>query len=192
MTPEREQKLRAVIQKKQLDLTVVMENVDDPHNIAAVLRSCDAVGIKEVYVINEVPVNVKLSGKRSSSSANKWLDIQYYKNVKFCFEAVRKKYGTILGTHLGKQSSSLYDLDLTGSVALVFGNEKDGLSEEAISLCDGNFIIPQVGIIQSLNISVACAVSLYEAFRQRSLHGKYEHPISMEQENLIFGDWEQR
>jgi tRNA (guanosine-2'-O-)-methyltransferase len=87
---------------------------------------------------------------------------------------VRKKYKSIYGTHLAKESKSLYDLDLTESVALMFGNEHDGISDEALEFLDGNFIIPQYGMVKSLNISVACAVSVYEACRQRIMKGMYD------------------
>src|SRR5687768_8727239 len=174
MTPERREKLVAVLNKRQDDLTIVLENVFDPHNISAVMRSCDAVGVQEIYILNsKIPRHEKW-GYRSSSSALKWLTIHQFTNTKECFEAIRKKYATILTTHLTHDSVSLYNTDLTQKVALVFGNEHGGISDEVIELADGNFIIPQVGMIRSLNISVACAVSLYEAFRQKNLAGNYD------------------
>src|SRR5204862_1991462 len=91
-----------------------------------------------------------------------------------CFAALRKSYSKIYTTHLSADAVSLHELNLTESVALVFGNEHSGVSEEIIAMADGNFIIPQVGIIKSLNISVACAVCLYEAFRQKNNAGHYE------------------
>jgi len=173
MTNERRQKIEAVLSKRQNDLTVVLENVFDPHNISAVMRSCDAVGIQEIYVLTtKVPRHEKW-GTRSSSSADKWLTVHQYEDTKACFEAIRKKYETVLTTHLATDSVSLYDTDLTKSVALVFGNEHAGISDEVRALGDGNFIIPQMGMIQSLNISVACAVSLYEGYRQKMVKGHY-------------------
>ena len=88
----------------------------------------------------------------------------------------RKKYKKIYTTHLSTDAVDLYDMDLTEDIALIFGNEHSGVSEELIGLADGNFIIPQVGIIKSLNISVACAVTLYEAFRQKTIAGHYLQP----------------
>jgi len=173
MTNERRQKIEAVLSKRQNDLTVVLENVFDPHNISAVMRSCDAVGIQEIYVLTtKVPRHEKW-GTRSSSSADKWLTVHQYDDTKTCFEAIRNKYDMVLTTHLAADSVSLYDTDLTKSVALVFGNEHAGISDEVRALGDGNFIIPQMGMIQSLNISVACAVSLYEAYRQKMVKGHY-------------------
>ena len=155
---------------------MVLENVADPHNISAVMRTCDAVGIQDIYVLNsKIPPHEKW-GVRSSSSAARWLTVHQYADTKTCFAQLRKQYSKIYSTSLRSDAVSLYSLQLTGSIALVFGNEREGVSEEACKLSDGNFIIPQVGIIRSLNISVACAVTLYEAFRQKNLAGHYAMP----------------
>jgi tRNA (guanosine-2'-O-)-methyltransferase len=191
MTNERRQKIESVLSKRQNDLTVVLENVFDPHNISAVMRSCDAVGIQELYVLNTKIPRHKKWGARSSSSAAKWLTVHQFENSDECFAALRKKYSTILTTHLSADAVSLYDLDLTKSVALVFGNEHSGVSDEIIQMADGNFIIPQVGMIRSLNISVACAVSLYEAFRQKQVRGHYAHQkLEGEEYAALFNQWE--
>lgn len=173
MTPERRNKLTTVLEKRQPDLTVVLENVFDPHNISAVMRTCDAVGVQEVYIItNKIPRHKKW-GARSSSSAAKWLTVHQFDDATECFSALRKKYSKILTTHLSSDAVNLYEVNMTEPIALVFGNEHSGVSDEIRLLADGNFIIPQAGIIQSLNISVACAVTLYEAYRQKSLAGHY-------------------
>jgi tRNA (guanosine-2'-O-)-methyltransferase len=176
MTPERTKRLTDVLAKRQHDLTVVLENVFDPHNISAVMRTCDAVGIQDVYVLNSAIPRHKKWGKRSSSSAAKWLTVHQFSDTVACVQALRGRYERILTTHLSHDAVSLHALDLTRPTALVFGNEHGGISEELRSLADGNFIIPQVGIIQSLNISVACAVTIYEAMRQKTLAGHYDSP----------------
>lgn len=174
MTPERRERLLSVLNKRQASLTVVLENVQDPHNISAVMRTCDAVGIQEIYVLNTKIPRHKKWGAKSSSSAAKWLTVHQFSDEAACMAALRQKYDKIYTTHLATDAVSLYEIDFTGSVALVFGNEHSGVSEEIRALADGNFIIPQVGIIRSLNISVACAVSIYEALRQKTLAGHYE------------------
>lgn len=173
MTPERLQRIISVLNKRQDDITVVLENVFDPHNISAVMRTADAVGVQDIYVLNTKIPRHKKWGAKSSSSAAKWLTIHQYDNAEECFVALRKRYSTILTTHLSSDAVNLYSIDFTKSIALVFGNEHSGVSDEIRPLADGNFIIPQVGIIQSLNISVACAISLYEASRQKSVAGQY-------------------
>ena len=174
MTPERREKLLRVLHYRQPNLTVVMENVDDPHNISAVMRTCESVGIQDIYVLTTKIHPHKKFGPRSSSSAAKWLTIHEYVDVGECIVALRKQYKRILATHLSTDAVSLFEIDFTESIALVFGNEHDGVSEEIKALADGNFIIPQMGIIKSLNISVACAVTIYEAFRQKMVAGHYQ------------------
>ena len=190
MTPEREERFLSVLHKRQNDLTVVLENVFDPHNISAVMRTCDAVGIQHIYILNtKIPPHKKW-GSKSSSSAAKWLTIHQYTDVAECFAALRKNYHKIYTTHLASGAISLYEIDFTQTVALVFGNEHDGVSEEIRNMADGNFIIPQIGIIQSLNISVACAVSIYEAFRQKNAAGHYAAPsLSNEAMNELMKQW---
>ena len=190
MTEERRQKFEKVLAHRQTDLTVVLENVFDPHNISAVMRSCDAVGIQEIYVLNTKIPRHKKWGFRSSSSAAKWLTVHQFENTDECFAAIRKNYSSIFTTSLTNNSISLYSMDLTQSIALVFGNEHSGVSDEINALADGNFLVPQVGMIQSLNISVACAVTLYEAYRQKQAAGHYEHQkLSFELSHNLFNQW---
>ena len=169
-TKERVDKLKSILKNRQKSLTVVMENISDPHNISACLRSCDAVGILEVCIVYDDSTAINLFST-SSASASKWIEIRPFSTIKECFEALRNENKKIFTTHLSSKAVSLYDLDLTQNIAFVFGNEHSGVSQEAVDLADGNFLIPQIGIIQSLNISVACAVSVFEAIRQRQQNG---------------------
>jgi len=169
ITDKRRSKLAAVAALRQ-SMTVILENVHDRHNIGAVMRTCDAVGIQEIFILNtEKHLQEKAleDVKSTSTGVRKWLDVRYFEEVDVCMQEVRKKYDKILGTHLSSDSKDLHQLDLTQKVALLFGNEHDGISQSALKYCDGNFTIPQYGLVGSLNISVACAVSLYEACRQR-------------------------
>lgn len=190
MTPERTEKLLRVLNNRQGNLTVVMENVQDPHNISAVMRTCDAVGIQDIYILNTKIPRHKKFGTKSSSSALKWLTIHQFNDVKECFAQLRKRYEAILTTHLSSNAVSLYEIDFTKNIALVFGNEHNGVSDEVRALADGNFIIPQMGIIQSLNISVACAVTIYEAYRQKQMAGHYSTPnLTQQQRNDLLKEW---
>lgn len=191
MTPERINKLTSVLNKRQGDITIVLENVFDPHNVSAVMRTCDAVGVQEIFVLNtKIPPHKKW-GAKSSSSAAKWLTIHQFDNTTACFTSLRNRYSSILTTHLSSDAVSLHHIDFTKSIALVFGNEHSGVSDEIRALADGNFIIPQVGIIQSLNISVACAVTLYEAFRQKNNAGQYnQQSLDDVRYSELFNKWE--
>lgn len=174
MTPERQVRLLNVIDKRQPDLGVVLENVFDPHNVSAVMRTCDAVGVQDVFILNTKFPRHKKWGFKSSSSAKKWLTVHQFENIEECFAVLRRRYERIYATHLSDNAFNFFEMDLTQNVALIFGNEHSGVTDEIRRLTDGNFIIPQVGVIRSLNISVACAITLYEAFRQKTIAGHYE------------------
>jgi tRNA (guanosine-2'-O-)-methyltransferase len=192
MTEQRQKKILAVLKKRQPDLTMVMEDIHDPHNVSAVLRSADAVGVFEVQLLYTKEVFPKL-GKKSSASAVKWMRRRPFRSVEECYTQLRDEGFTIYATHLGKRSVSLYDIDLTKKVALVFGNEHRGVSEEAARLADANFRIPMTGMIQSLNVSVACAVTLYEALRQRQEKGMYRRSrFGKKQLDELFADWSRK
>lgn len=197
MTEERLEKFKKTVKRRQNNLTVILENVHDHHNISAVLRTCDSVGIKEIFVLYTQPDltadHLKLN-KRVSSGARRWVNVNFYSDIVACFEHVKRNYQKIYSTHLEESPTSLYSLDLTQSVALLFGNEHDGVSEASLAYSDGNFIIPQMGLVQSLNISVACAVTVYEAFRQRNLKGMYEEnaPMSEAQQKELLDSFLER
>ena len=192
MTPERHHKLTSVLNKRQGDIAIVMENVFHPHNISAVMRTCDAVGVQDIYILNTKIPRHKKWGAKSSSSAAKWLTVHQFENTEACVAELRKNYSTILTTHLSSDAVGLHQIDFTKSIALVFGNEHSGVSDEMRAIADGNFIIPQVGIIRSLNISVACAVTLYEAFRQKNNAGQYnQQSLSDVRYNELFKEWEE-
>ena len=123
MEKRREEKFRRVVSHRQPDLTVILENVWDSHNIGAVLRSCDSVGISEIYLLDTENKLVKgrvTVGKRTSAGTVKWVDIKYYDDREKCFAEVRKKHFKIYGTHLSEEAVSLHDLNLTEPVALLF------------------------------------------------------------------------
>ena len=104
------------------------------------MRTCDAVGIQDIYILNTKIPPHKRWGAKSSSSAAKWLSIHQFTNAEECFTALRAKFKKIYTTHLSTDAVGLHELNLTESVALVFGNEHSGVSEEIIAMADGNFI----------------------------------------------------
>ncbi len=173
-TFRRRLRLQTVDFYRQPDLTVVLEEVHDPHNVSAVLRTADAVGISDVHIVVDPRRRADYRlGKKSSASALKWLAIHFHPDVLSCYAHLRRKGFRILTTHLSHDATSVYETDWTVKTAIVLGNEHAGVSETAAAHADGNVIIPQVGMIRSLNISVAAAVILYEAFRQRMIKGRY-------------------
>ena len=192
LSDNRRNRLEEVIRRRQTDFTVVLENIWDPHNVSAVLRSADAVGIQDVhllYYIEEGP-DFSKTGKQSSASAKKWLSFHRHTSVEECYSALRADGFSIYASHLSDYSMSLHDLDGMKKIALVFGNEHRGVSETACSLADGVFYIPMMGMVESLNVSVATAVALYEIARQRIAAGRYEKPlINGEAFNAMLEEW---
>ncbi len=185
MTPEREARIRRVIRFRQPDLTVVLENIWDPHNVGAILRSADAFGIIDVYLIYNSEI-FPVIGKKSSSGTKKWFTFHEFNSPGKCFQELKNAGFRILATHLSAEAVPVHDVDFTGRTAIVFGNETRGVSEEALSLSDGNVIIPQLGFAQSLNVSVAAAIALYEAFRQRRNHLER---IGKDESDPLFEKW---
>jgi tRNA (guanosine-2'-O-)-methyltransferase len=188
-TEQRLQKIKDVICWRQPSLRVVMENIHDPHNVSAVFRTCDAVGVPKISLLYHIESFPRIS-RTSSSSANKWMEVEKFKDTKVCFDELRKQGFKIYSSMLNKDAVSLYDIDLTQKVALVFGNEKRGVSYEAEKLADETFYIPMRGMIQSLNVSVAAAVTLYEAQRQRVQKGMYgKSELPEEEIEKLIDEW---
>ena len=188
-TVRRLERFRRVIEAKQIDFHLILENVHDPHNVSAVLRTCDAVGVGTVHLVYTFEEFPKI-GRQSSAGVGKWANLQRYRSIEECYQTLRDQGVGIYATDLTEDAVGLYELDMTAPIALVFGNEHRGISEEASQLADGNFHIPMFGLAQSLNISVACAVSLYEGLRQRLSTGKYDTPGLPEQEiNRMLQEW---
>ncbi|MBA3450652.1 MAG: RNA methyltransferase [Chloroflexia bacterium] len=186
--------MASVLSRRQPDLTVVLENIHDPHNVSAILRSCDAVGVLRVhavYTIEEPPPGA--FARQTSASAAKWVEVERHTSLADCFDRLRTENYRILVTSIGSDSRHLFDCDLTAPVALVLGNEMRGASVEARQLSDGGIEIPMAGMVQSLNVSVACAVCLYEAYRQREAVGAYDVPkIEQIARNALTEDWLRR
>jgi tRNA (guanosine-2'-O-)-methyltransferase len=180
-TDQRLQKIKDVVNWRQFSLRVVMENIHDPHNVSAVFRTCDAVGVPKISLLYTIEPFPRIS-RTSSSSANKWIEVEKYKDTKICFDDLRQQGFKIYSSMLNKNAVNLYDIDLTQKVALVFGNEKRGVSSDAEKFADETFYIPMRGMIQSLNVSVAAAVTLYEAQRQRAAKDMYGKSELMDEE----------
>jgi len=174
-TERRKQKIHSVLARRQPDLTLVMENIHDPHNVSAMLRTADAVGIHEVQLVYTTQKFPRI-GSKSSSSANKWIGRRKFASIPECYQQLRNEGFQILATRLDENAKQLYEFDLTKPTAFVFGNEHGGVTDEAAHLADATVYIPMMGMIQSLNVSVACAVTIYEALRQRMEKGYYSNP----------------
>ncbi len=172
-TENRLYKIMQVVKSRQHSLKVVLENIHDPHNVSAIFRTCDAVGVPKISLLYNQEEFPRIS-KTSSSSANKWIEKERFKTVAECYSDLRKEGFKIYASLLSKEAVDLYSIDFTQKIAIVLGNEKRGVSEEAAELADEKYYIPMHGMIQSLNVSVAAAVTMYEAQRQRREKGMYD------------------
>ena len=188
LTEERSSKVEDLVRWRQNDLTIILENIHDPHNLGAIVRTCDAAGIGKIHVIYSEEgenSNLKYIGKRASRGAAKWVDVIFYKDAESCISALHQDGFKVYATHLGEKSQSVYDLNLSYSCAIVFGNEKDGISKRLLNLCDGNLVIPMFGMVQSLNVSNAVAVVLFEAVRQREKAGNFSRVLNPEDSKMM-------
>ena len=186
---KRTNKIISVISSRQKSLHVVLENIHDPHNVSAIFRTCDSVGVGRVSLVYNIEPFPKI-GKKSSASAYKWVEREKYKNIKDCALLLKKDGFKVLVSSITDSSKSIYDFDLTKKTAIVFGNEHRGVSKEVEEIADEKFIIPMFGMVQSLNVSVAAAICLYEASRQRSLKGMYDKSeFSKDELEMKINEW---
>ncbi len=174
LVPERKARIDEVVANRTRTLTVVMEAFCDPQNVNAVLRTCEAFGVQELHAI-EGPMKRFDRNKKISQNADKWLDVHRWRSTAECLESLKRQGFAIYVTHLDRATRSLGELSFAGKVALVFGNESRGVSDEARALADACYAIPMRGFVQSLNVSVAAAVSIAHAVerreRERGRHG---------------------
>ncbi|MFA5551404.1 MAG: tRNA (guanosine(18)-2'-O)-methyltransferase TrmH [Trueperaceae bacterium] len=174
MTERRRQRIFDVLSRRQPDLTVLAEDVYKPHNLSAILRSCDAVGIGEVHAVK--PTGGVATYNATSASAEKWVDLVVHASIGDAAATLKQRGFTLYAAHLSDQAVDYRDVDYVGPSAILLGNEKEGVSAEAAAAADQHVIIPMLGMVQSLNVSVAAAVILFEAQRQRRQAGLYAAP----------------
>lgn len=171
MTDRRRDAVDAVLARRQPDLTVFAERLHKPRNFSAIVRTCDAVGINEVHAVpGEEGLAVHWN---TSQGAEKWMKVCAHESVEAGCSHLRGRGFRLVAAHLSNTARDYREIDYTTPTALVVGTELFGVSEQALSLCDGQVMIPMMGMTQSLNVSVACAIVLYEAMRQRDRAGLY-------------------
>jgi tRNA (guanosine-2'-O-)-methyltransferase len=173
-TPRRYSRLRDVLDRRQPDLTVLLENVDVPRNLAAILRSCDAVGVFEAHAVWK---GGRLKISRPASGGNrKWVPVRKHRTLAGALAVLRGRGLRLLAAHPVPGAVPFREVDYTQPTALLLGNEDNGVSDEALAAVDGQVIIPMSGMGTSLNVSVAAALLLFEAQRQRLAAGFYDRP----------------
>jgi tRNA (guanosine-2'-O-)-methyltransferase len=173
VSDERLEKMKKILYTRQDTLRVFMDYVYSPHNLAAIVRTCDAVNIGKLYYRHQK--KVKLNNE-ITMGAHKWIFHEYIDDIEKFYQDIKKEGYQVVVTLLDKDTIDFREVDYTKPTLIVLGNEVDGASETSIKYADKKVIIPMYGMSQSLNVSVANAVILYEAQRQRSLKGMYDTP----------------
>lgn len=172
MTPARHRRLRAILDRRQADLTVLVEGLSKPHNVAAVLRTCDAVGVFEVHAVS--PGRTFRPSRASSGGTGRYVPVRTHRDLAAAVAELRRRGLAVLAADLVPGAVDFRAVDYTRPTAILLGTELEGVSPEAAELADGAIAIPMVGAAASLNVSVAAAVILYEAQRQRAAAGLYD------------------
>lgn len=191
-TKHRIDRIRQVLARRQPDLSLILDNIHDPHNVSAILRSCDAFGVYRVHLYYTTEKFPRL-GAKTSASAKKWVKREHHTNARELVGYLKNKDFFILGTGFSPRAVPITKWNLTRPAAVVFGNEHRGISPELQEHLDAELCIPMQGMVQSLNVSVAAAVIMYEAWRQRRDKGMYDSPsldpLLLEQ---AFEEWKKK
>jgi len=173
MTPQRFARLRQILAQRQPDLTVVTDGVHKSHNVSAILRTCDAVGVRRLHAVtgaDPMPRHHMIAG-----GSKRWVDVVTAASISATYAQLRADGFTILVADAGADAVDFRSCDFTARTAIVLGAELKGPSTVAVSGADRSIAIPMHGMVESLNVSVAAAVVLYEAQRQKAAAGHYLH-----------------
>lgn len=189
MDIQRFNKIKDVLNKRQPDLTVITEDVHKPHNISAIMRSCDGVGVLEIHTVNQIDEYWHTNNK-ISAGADKWVYHHHHPDIKTGIDYLRQRGFTVYAAHFSDRSVDYGIMDYTKPTAFLVGAEKWGVSKQAEELADYHITIPMLGMTQSLNVSVATAIILFEAQRQRREKGYYEKSrFTADEYDKILFEW---
>lgn len=188
MNITRFKKIKKVLEKRQPDLSVLMDNIHKPHNLSAIARTCDAIGIYDIHATaysEKIDITQKTSG-----GVKKWTRFTSHDSVFDAVNHLKNQGHQVVAAHLTKNSVDFRDIDYTKKTTIIMGAELQGVSEDAINLCDKCIHIPMYGMTQSLNVSVACSIILFEAERQRKEKGMYNQiQLSNEEFESTLFEW---
>jgi tRNA (guanosine-2'-O-)-methyltransferase len=171
MSPERYARIRHFLSLRQPSLTLCLEQLDKPHNVSAIVRSCDAVGVSEVHAVWDNKPEIR---KSTAMGSENWVYTKEHSCIEDAVSHLKSQNMQVLVTNLSDNAVDFREIDYTKPTAIILGQEKHGATQEAVAVADQDIIIPMVGMVQSLNVSVAAALILYEAQRQRQLAGMYK------------------
>ena len=189
LTESRKTRLKSVLEKRQPDLTLVLNNIHDPHNVSAILRSCDAFGVFGIHLYYTKEKFPSLANS-SSGSAKKWIELTRHREAGAMIASLRSQNMQIIGTGFSPLARPIMDVDFTRPTAIILGNEHRGMDPDVKAHVPDEIYIPMYGMVQSLNVSVAAATILYEAMRQRRAAGMYDKsPLDGDRFEELYADW---
>ncbi|MFW0929401.1 MULTISPECIES: tRNA (guanosine(18)-2'-O)-methyltransferase TrmH [unclassified Providencia] len=188
MNERRYRRICQMMAMRQPDLTLCLEDIHKPHNVSAIVRSADAVGVHQIHAIwPDQQMRLSVS---SAAGSNSWVKIISHQSTENAITQIKSQNMQVLATNLSEHAVDFREIDYTRPTCIMMGQEKKGISQQALTLADSHIIIPMAGMVQSLNVSVACALILYEAQRQRQQAGMYEREYSLlsphEQQEWLF------
>lgn len=188
MTPQRFARLCAIADRRQPDLTVLMDDVERPHNVSAVIRTCDAVGVVRLHAVaGEVAFRTRAA---SAKGAQRYVDTVLHADRDGAIAALQGAGLAVLAAHPVLGAVDFRELDYTLPTAILLGAEREGVHPAALAAADGAIVVPMLGAVSSLNVSVAAAVILFEAQRQRLAAGMYDSPrLSAEERHRLLFEW---
>ncbi|EAT13075.1 tRNA (guanosine(18)-2'-O)-methyltransferase TrmH [Bermanella marisrubri] len=188
MTPERVQRMHDILRKRQPDLTLITDAVFKPHNLSAIIRSCDAFAVNELNVV--WPYDDYQTFRGRAMGSQQYVNVKTHKDVSQAIQGFKQQGYQIVAAHFCDQAVPHYDIDYTKPTAIVMGAEKNGVSAKAMDLVDHSIIVPMEGMVQSLNVSVAAALILSEAMHQRKNKGMLgENQLDSETYQIQFFEW---
>jgi tRNA (guanosine-2'-O-)-methyltransferase len=166
LLPPRRERIEKVLSLRTRNFTVVLDSLEDSFNMAAVLRTCEGMGLQDVHVIRN-PDAAFAPNSKVTQGCDKWLDLHVHKNFETCVEVLHKSGFKVFASAIREGATSIFDMSFTEKTALVFGNERFGVSEDVLKLADGTFWIPMRGFVQSMNISAAASACITQAMASR-------------------------
>ncbi|AEV21174.1 RNA methyltransferase [Geobacillus thermoleovorans] len=185
--PRRLRRMYEVLNERTRYITVLIEAVDDPHNQAAVLRTAEAFGVQDVHIVTgKAPFS---PNRLVTRYADQWLTLHHKPDIKTAIADLKSQGYQVYASYLGEETIPVSDIDLSQPTALLFGNEHSGVSEEALRLADGTFVIPMYGFVQSFNISVAAALALYDVTERARRQAGRHYYLLPEEKKALYEQW---
>ncbi len=187
-TERRLYKLSQVMHQRQMDIVIALDHIHDQHNLSAVIRTADAAGFGRIIWTPDFKMTEKVNPE-ISRGAERWVDLSVYDDLKPELLRLKGQGYKIAATHMARKAVDFRTIDWTQPWVIVFGNEHRGVSDDVVEIADENVFLPMLGFVQSLNISVAAAVTLYEIQRQRQVAGMYDKNAPEQQINELYRQW---